>query len=155
MFIAPVLARLDFETTQGRVVAAATVERVFNELVAGTISDGDRGDCELDELLIELEKAERLLAEEVVDLPDPWATNEWQRTLVTPLFVGGPAHGKTDEPRQRHALPLRIEMPAMRAAVEAFLDDHPDDPHIEEHFAFDSYVYRLGPYHDAFTVEYR
>ena len=89
------------------------------------------------------------------DRSDPWATNEWQHTLVTPLFVGGPADGKTDFRRPRHALPLRIETLAMRADVQAFLDDNPGDPHIERYFDVDVYVYRLGPYRDAFTVEYR
>jgi hypothetical protein len=86
-------------------------------------------------------------------MPDPWATNEWQRTFVTPLFVGGPADGKRDEPRPRHALPLRIEVPVVEADGSEWEDL--DDPHVEQHFAFDRYVYRLGPYRDAFTVEYR
>jgi hypothetical protein len=88
-----------------------------------------------------------------LDPTDPWASNEWQRTLVTPLFVGGPADGKRDEPRPRHGLPLRIELPLADFVEVSWLGDN--DPHVEQHFAYDSWVYRLGPYRDAFTVEYR
>ncbi len=87
------------------------------------------------------------------DWTDPWASNEWQRTLVAPLFVGGPADGHRDEPRPRYELVERISMPVVsRGAV---LWEDLDDSHVEQRFAVDVYVYRLGVYRDAFTVEYR
>jgi hypothetical protein len=99
-----------------------------------------------------------------VSAPDQWTTL-WPQTLVTPVFVGGPADGKRDEPRQRWRLPLRIEVPVMpRLAVayrgvvagplKALLEVN--DPYVEvREVNFGVHVYRLGPYRDAFTVEYR
>ncbi len=85
--------------------------------------------------------------------PDPWATNEWHRTLVTPLFVGGPAGaGHRGKPMPRCELPLRIKVPVIekgllkvRAASEPLLTRPP----------IGSVTYRMGVYRDAFTVEYR
>ena len=85
--------------------------------------------------------------------PDPWATNEWHRTLVTPVFVGGPADGNHDEPRPRCELAARISMPIVVA--DEILWEDLNDPHVEQRFAFDVYVYRLGPYMNAYGVEYR
>ena len=88
------------------------------------------------------------------DRTNPWATNEWHRTLVTPLFVGGPYDGEKDDPRPRHELMLRFQVPLLDGPNEVRWRDL-NDPHVERLFAFDAYVYQLGPYVDAFTVEYR
>lgn len=77
---------------------------------------------------------------------DPWATTEWPQTLVTPLFVGGPADGKRGEPIVRCKLPLQINIPVLAGAAIA------GDINAS---CFGSVTYKLGPYVDAFTVEYR
>lgn len=84
--------------------------------------------------------------------PDQWAT-PWPQTLVTPLFVGGPADGKRDKPRPRCELPLAIRIPTHDSppmTVEFLGDVHEV---VLPHFGI--VTYRMGPYVDAFTVEYR
>jgi hypothetical protein len=76
----------------------------------------------------------------------------WPQTLVTPLLVGGKGDGKRLEPRPRHSLPLRIRVPVIEKGllkVQAASDPLPTRPPIG------SVTYRMGPYVDAFTVEYR
>ena len=85
---------------------------------------------------------------------DPWAT-PWPQTLVTPVFVGGPADGHSDAPRPHCELPLQIQVPVAKGikALAAAFDD--DINAALEAPPFDAHIYRLGPYRDAFTVEYR
>ncbi len=90
----------------------------------------------------------------MADPDDRWAT-PWPRTLVTPLLVGGPGDGKRLEPRPRHTLPLRIQIPVakgIKVLVAAFDEDM--NAALEAP-PFGRVTYRLGPYRDAFTVEYR
>ena len=84
-----------------------------------------------------------------MNAPDPWATNEWQRTLVTPLLVGGPGGGKRLEPRPRYELPLQIQVPVPPNIRVASVKGGIETPR------FGKVIYHLGPYVDAFTVEYR
>ncbi len=85
--------------------------------------------------------------------PDPTDTwgREWQRTLVTPLFVGGPGDGKRLEPRPRCELPLRIRVPVLEKGLKVRTADEP----LPTRPPIGSVTYRMGVYVDAFTVEYR
>ena len=86
--------------------------------------------------------------------PDQWATL-WPQTLVTPVFVGGPADGKRDKPRPRHELPLEIRMPVLGEAAGWMTTELLEDVHEAVLPRLGIVTYRMGPYRDAFTVEYR
>ena len=86
------------------------------------------------------------------DRTDPWATNEWQRTLVTPVFVGGPRDGAILARRPRHSLPLAIRVPMPGTTMTA---EFVEDVHEAARPHLGIVTYRMGPYRDAFTVEYR
>lgn len=85
--------------------------------------------------------------------PDQWTT-PWPQTLVTPLFVGGPRDGAMLERLPRWQLPLAIRVPAP-GALNLVTAEFVEDVHDALLPQFGIVTYRMGPYRDAFTVEYR